>query len=108
MNQTIIQIRNYTPCRLTESFFDSANMVVVATNKGSFRLKDSGRFIWYLLDGKHSISDIVDRLCTEFGSNDIEQIQTELIYYLNILKQKNAIIVNWDPIYKYDLCQELT
>ena len=96
-------VDEYTPCRLFDIYLDANNEIEV----NSFRLKGLGRIIWHMLDGKHTISKIIDNLCHELESTERETIKNELLIFLEMLKKRKVIIVNWDPIYKSLLNQEL-
>ena len=96
-------IEEYTPCRLLDVYFDSGSEIEL----GSYKLKGLGRDIWLMLDGKHTIEAIVDALCLKLAINDKETMKYELIIVLKMLNRKKSIIVNWDPLYKTLLSQEL-
>lgn len=74
---------------------------------GSLKLKGLGRDIWLMLDGKHTIGCITNALCHKLGVNDNELIMRELLTVLKMLKKRKIIVVNWDPIYKTLLSQEI-
>jgi len=88
---------------------DANGEIEIASKKGLFRLKGLGRLIWNMLDGKHTIAEIVNTLCCELSleENAKESVQNELIIVLTMLCEKDAIIVNWDPLYKLQIIQEL-
>jgi len=100
-----VLIEEYTPCRANEVYLDENGVIEIL---GKSRLKGVGRDIWLMLDGKHSIRSITEYLCAEFFvSAEYAVIKEELIAYLVMLKKRDAIIVNWNPLYKLNLCQEL-
>ena len=110
MKDKNMPVEEYTPCRISDIFLDQDGEIEIITlNSGEprFRLKGVGRMIWYMLDGQHKVSDIVDKLCREMNITDRETLQKELTTLLIMLKKKAAIVANWDPIYKLSLCQEL-
>ena len=98
---------DYTPCRMSECFLDENGEIEAISNTGTLRLKGIGRSVWHMLDGKHTIHSIVDKICLELGVNERELIQKELITLLNTFKDKGVIVINWDPIYKLTLSQEI-
>jgi len=100
-----IPIEEYKPCRVHEVYLDEDGVIEIS---GEFRLKGAGRTIWLMLNGKHDIRSIAECLCVEFFcQQESEVIKKELITFLSMLKKRNAIVANWDPIYKLHLCQEL-
>lgn len=58
-------IEQYTPCRVSECFFDSGDEIEIINHMGHIKLKKSGRTIWNMLNGKNTIRTIVDCLCYE-------------------------------------------
>lgn len=102
-----MSIEKYTPCRMHECFLDQNNEICIANNNNTVCLKGIGRTIWHMLDGKHTIEYIVDKVCQELGVADRKLIQEELITILKMLSNRKLIVVNWDPIYKYELSQDL-
>ena len=88
---------------------DKNGEVEIASKKGLFRLKGVGRLIWNMLDGKHRIDEIVDNLLFELSLEETvrEAMLNELVVVLNMLRERNVIIVNWDPLYKLQITQEL-
>ncbi len=108
MKNLNMPIDEYTPCRISECYLDLNGEIEAMGYTGRvFRLKGVGRIIWLMLDGKHTISKIVDRICAELALTDKKNIKKELLIILDMLNKKNAIVVNWDPIYKIQLSQEL-
>jgi len=108
-NSLLMPTGEYKPCRVTECFLDKDGEIEVSRNNGvsMFRLKGIGRSIWLMLDGKHTINDIINRLCRELSSTDVETIQKGVISVLDRLVAKKVIIANWHPLYKLQLNQEL-
>ena len=102
-------IDDYMPCRLYESFLEKDNEVEVATTTGAFRMDGVGRIVWLMLDGKHTIKNITDNLCIFFEVDESirESMKEELVTVLEMLRKRDAVIVNWDPLHKLELCQEL-
>jgi hypothetical protein len=56
------------------------------------RLKGTGRDIVALVDGHRSISQIVDMLTAEYGRDAEEKIRTEVVTFLNQLKDRSVLI----------------
>ena len=109
MYSRIIPVDEYTPCRITEIYLEQDEEIEVITSEGMFRLKGIPRKIWLMLDGKHTVGCIVDQLCFEFGvdKDSRDEIRKKVISTLNRLTEMKAIIANWDPLYKFDISQEL-
>ena len=104
-----MSIGDYTPCRKMEFFCDEREEITIANSTDAFRLRGIGRTIWYLLDGKHTINQITEQLCRNLSlcEDSNEEMQRELVVLLNMLHKRDAIIINWDPLYKLTLSQEL-
>ena len=97
------QIEKYVPCRIMEIYFDKDGEIEI----GSFKLKGLGRDIWLMLDGKHTIGDIVDNLCIKLETRERNAVKCELLTVLKMLKTKELIVANWNPLYKLLKGQEL-
>lgn len=99
-------VDTYTPCRMTELYLDTNEEIEIATVHGIFRLKGFARKVWLMLDGKHDIHSIVSQLCLEYYDKNVQDngIKERVIATLKSLKEKEAIIVNWDPLYKFKKC----
>jgi len=100
-------IDNYTPSRISECYKDKDGIIEITNMTGVFRLSGIGRKIWLMLDGKHTIRDIVDTICVETELKDKQLVKNEVIKLLYNLRKRKAIIVNWDPLYKFEISQEL-
>lgn len=108
MEKIYTSIDEYTPCRISECFFDCDGIIEAVGLKGKkFQLKGVGRTIWLMLDGKHTISMIVNQVCIDLKVTDEGAIKKELLMILDALQKNEAIIPNWDPLYKSELSQEL-
>lgn len=103
-----MEIYKYTPCRITECFLDE-NEEIEVFNKSlaTIKLKGFGRIIWNMLDGKHSIYDIAEKLCVNCSIKNKEKLLHELMVILKVLENKGLIVINWNPLYKISLNQEL-
>ena len=104
-----MDISQYTPRRVAECYSDKDGEIEIFSYKATekLRLKGLGRNIWYMLDGKHTIQAIAEKLCTELSINDYDAIFKELVIILNTLVKRKTIIANWNSLYKMQLSQEL-
>ena len=103
-----VPIEEYTPCRLSECYLDYNDEIEIGNgNIDFFHLRGIGRIIWLMLDGKHTIRSIVERICVEMSTNDEKGVKEELILILSRLQRRKVIVANWNPIYKLQLSQEL-
>ena len=101
-------ILHYKPCRLSELFFEYDDEVVLrSADTEFFRLRGAGHTIWHMLDGKNTIGAIVIRLCEKLEIDDFDGMCEDVVSILLRLQLKLAIVANWDPLYKSELCQEL-
>jgi len=94
---------------MLQSFSDSTNEIEFSTTTGAraFKLQGIGRLIWYKLDGKHTIKNIIDIVATELGVQDKEVLRKDVINLLAVLVKRGIVYANWDPLYKSELSQEL-
>lgn len=109
MEFVIMRVQDYTPRRIYDVFLDFNDEIQISHKTGIFRLKGIGRTIWYLLDGKHTILQIAEKICIELSLN-VEKVPimiNDLLNFIDMLKKRDSVIVNWDPLYKYDISQEL-
>ena len=93
------EVRLYTPCRISECYFEAENEIEISSASGSIRIKGIGKSIWKMLDGKHTVKSIARHLCNELSLIDEIQMQNEVIAILTMLEKKKAIVMNWDPLY---------
>ena len=109
MLDKIMSVDDYTPCRKFELFLEEGEEIEITTAEGLFRLKGISRKIWLMSDGKHTIASITDQLCLEFNENkeNSDKMKKQVIATLKRLKEMQVIIVNWDPLYKFSISQEL-
>jgi len=97
------QVEEYKPCRVIEIYFDKDEEIEI----GSLRLKGFGRDIWLMLDGRHTIGNIVDSLCLKLETANRSTIKSELLIVLRTLIAKKMIVADWDPLHKLHKSQEL-
>jgi len=104
-----MRVEEYTPCRIHEHYSDENDEIEFISFKGDarFKLKGLGRFIWLLLDGKNTIQAIADQLHAKLSTSDEVAIKSEVIVMLKMLAKRNAIVINWNPLYKSFLSQEV-
>lgn len=108
MEKAYTFVDEYTPCRISECFLDCDGRIeAVGLSGKKFQLKGVGRTIWLMLDGKHTISMIVNQVCIDLNVTDKRTVKRELLMILGALQKNEAIIPNWDPLYKSELSQEL-
>ena len=100
-------INEYTPCRISECYMVGTDGVEISNLNGTIFLNGAGSIVWGLLDGKHTIKTIVQYLSNELNIGDYKTVHEEVISLLKVLQQKKFIIANWDPLYKFELNQEL-
>ena len=61
-------IDEYTPCRINESFFESQDYIEISNTNGTIRLNGYGITVWKMLDGKHTIESIVERISSSLDA----------------------------------------
>ncbi|WP_234123011.1 PqqD family protein [Clostridium hydrogenum] len=98
-------IDNYTPCRISECFGDFDEVIEITNFKGIFRLKNVGRQIWLMLNGRNTISEIVDSVFEQMNIKDRNEVRKHVIKLIKNLSEKKMIIVNWNPLYKLEISQ---
>lgn len=93
------KMKEYTPSRIHECYFDNGTFIELCTQTGIKRLKGFGRVVWNMCDGKNTIENIVSRI-SEDKTTDINLIYNECVKLLLKLNAMGLIIMNWDPLYK--------
>ena len=75
---------------------DQAVIVKVTPLEGNkvFSLNRTGTLIWELTDGKTSISNIVNRLRTEFEVRDDVDLEDDVYKYLEEMRQRELISIH--------------
>ena len=74
-------------CRLS----DSPEQVFLLMPEGALRLNPTALKIAQLCTGDHSLQEIVERLATEFGGADRQQVERETVNFLTRLHDKRAV-----------------
>ena len=92
----------YRPCRISECFLDENDTIEITSKKGLVCLSGALKSVWYMLDGKNTIDEILRELCQQLNIVDYDSLEKELGVILKQLEEKEIIIMNWDPIYKFD------
>lgn len=101
-------VDNYTPCRISECFLDCDGVIEITNYTGVFKLRGVGRQVWLMSDGSNTIADIVDNICKTYELTDRKEIRVQVIKLIKELNRRKALIVNWDPLFKFEISQVLT
>ena len=68
--------------------------VIVIPEEGLVRiLNEAGARIWQLFDGKNSIEQIINIICSEFDVS-VEEAERDITAFIKILKEKNMVALN--------------
>lgn len=100
------EVLNYKPCRVTECFQDLNGEIEVVNESGLVRLKGAGHMVWNMSNGNNTIENIVDTICSKKTFNR-DVVIDKVCKMLMELNKRSLIVINWDPLYKFDLCQEV-
>jgi hypothetical protein len=81
------------------------NAVFIVGQEGIKQLKGAGEICWTLADGKHTVEQIVDAICNHYHTDDKNKVYDNLIILMKKLARNNLLVMNWDPLYKFELDQ---
>lgn len=90
----------YKPCKITQCYKDQDGIIKVFCKEGYLSLRGSGRIVWILSDGVHTVEDIVNELAKESNGQNRETIYQGVIKLINSLESKQLIVSDWNPLYK--------
>jgi len=62
------------------------------------KLNKTATLIWKLIDGHHSVQDIIDRLCQECVDADPQQVTEDMVRFLEDFERRNIIDLHPDPL----------
>jgi len=79
--------------KTTASRIIDGEAVIVIPEQGQVRvLNESGSRIWQLLDGKHSIADIANKICSEFNLSQ-DQACEDTVNFIAKLRAKEMVVL---------------
>lgn len=62
------------------------------------RLDERGSFLWYLVDGEHSVSEIAEAMRREFGEQ-VEPAEERVGHLIRLLRREHLLAYpGWDPV----------
>lgn len=94
---------NFTPCRRVVVYKYDNDKVYILEEGGVIKLGKAGKILWEMSDGKHCVKDIVNRLALMYNEEDKVKVYKKTIDLMEQLKSKKLIIMNWNPLYKFEL-----
>ena len=100
-------VGEYTPCKITECYFDDGENVEITSFTGTLRLHGMGRSVWIMCDGCTPIAKMVEKIASEHEEMASEEINNQVIAFIDKLKTRQLVESNWDPLYKYDKEQRI-
>jgi hypothetical protein len=62
------------------------------------KLNKTATLIWRLLDGHHSVEEIIELVCKECEGADPRQVEEDTVRLLQDFAARNAIDLNPDPL----------
>ncbi len=57
-----------------------------------------GSFIWLEIDGEQTVKDISDRIAYLYPEQDIRDIESDVVEFINNLVETKFVILNWEPL----------
>jgi hypothetical protein len=70
--------------------------VISASNV--LKLNRTATLIWKLIDGHHSVQDIIDGLCQECVDADPQQVAEDTVRFLEDFERRSIIDLHPDPL----------
>lgn len=70
---------------------------IVAT-KGILKFNKTASLIWLLIDGKHTVKDIVAELQVQFPDQNQKEVEKDVIDFCQKLDNIDLIVLNWTPL----------
>ncbi len=67
--------------------------------KSFFNLNTIGFLIWKMLDGKHTVADIIEELSEKFKDVDKNTIKQDVFEILKQLNNERLVILNYDSLF---------
>lgn len=70
----------------------------VISSSNVLKLNRTATLIWKLIDGHHSVQDIIDSLCQEYVDADPQQVAEDTVRFLKDFERRNIIDLHPDPL----------
>ncbi len=70
----------------------------VLSSSHVLKLNRTATLIWKLIDGHHSVQDIIDRVCQEFEDADPQQVTEDTVRLLEDFERRTLIDLQPDPL----------
>lgn len=70
----------------------------VLSPESVLRLNETATLIWKLIDGHHSIQDIIDHLCQVYEDADPQQIAEDTVRLLEDFAHRKLVDLDPDPL----------
>lgn len=104
-----MNIMEYTPCRLVNTYKENQydDTVIILTFNGLITLKDVGKQVWILSNGKNSIESIINEIIKVHPNFVFDDVKLGVLKLIKQLKEKNILIANWNPILKNEISQNV-
>ncbi|ABX43924.1 PqqD family protein [Lachnoclostridium phytofermentans] len=99
---------NYKPCKMKYSYLYENESVIIYHGKGAIKLTSAGMYFWEFANGKRTVSELVDMIEEYLGLYDKQTIYKNTIKLMIDLHEKELIILNWDPLLKDRMSQDIT
>lgn len=75
------------------------NPVTAVGIAGRFKLDRISSSVWRLLDGRHTVNEIIDIILTEYPEASRERIEKDVITLLTRFEKDDLVILDYDPLY---------
>lgn len=97
---TDLNVWNNRPRRVSEiwKLDRKTNTVIALGLEGIVQLNALGSAIWLQLDGKHTISDIVEKLVQAYPERDQNRIKVDIISFIENLAANRLVVLDWHPL----------
>jgi hypothetical protein len=75
---------------LTVKQVGTETIILTESGEELHTLDETGTFVWSAIDGKHTLSQILDTLCNEYDV-PCERAKTDLLSFIEALEEKEII-----------------
>jgi len=77
---------------LTVKKIGTETIILTETGEELHTLDETGTFVWSQIDGKQTLDQMLDNLCTEYDV-DREEAQKDLFVFINLLQKKGLVFL---------------
>ena len=77
---------------LTVKRIGTETIILTETGQELHTLDETGTFVWSQIDGKRTLDQILDKLCTEYAVAR-EEAHKDLLMFIDLLKKQGVVSI---------------